>query len=91
MVEEKQMVPARVENPFVLDTECFVVLSVHHDTAKSTWQGPFKTKDEAQRAAAQWMIQRNWLACSVFQLVGTMAKPTPDIVWHDTRPAKPTG
>lgn len=60
----------------VQDPECFIVVPLH-DHFK--WLGPFKTKSEAQRAAAQWMVETRWTSVGVFKIVGTVTAPVPEL------------
>lgn len=68
-------------SPLAVQTkECFIVVPLHD---RFKWNGPFDTKAEAQREAAQWIMQTGWLSVGVFQIVGTVTKPVPNLEWHE--------
>jgi hypothetical protein len=72
--------------PSAVDTsECYIVVAPH---SKEWWRGPFPTKEQAQREAMQWMLERQWQSVSVFQFVGAVSKPMPELDWHEPAPKK---
>lgn len=82
----ENVVSTVVQNPLVpKDTETYVVIAMHSKglMGASQWDGPFDTLEKAQTAAARWLVQTGALAMSVFKLVGTVAKPAPDLHWHE--------
>lgn len=84
------------QHPLVDQGTCFIVVPNHDWNGRSQvltgncWRGPFETKELAQREAAKWMIEHGWLSCGVFKLVGTVAKPIPDLSWHEVVETKST-
>jgi hypothetical protein len=66
----------------VTTKECFVVVSLQEP---NICLGPFGSLEKAQGEGVKWLIARNWLTASVFQIVGTITKPIPDLRW--TQPA----
>jgi hypothetical protein len=69
-------------SPFANAKTLFIVAPAH---SRSEWYGPFDTVEEAQRFAAQRLSETGWLSCSVFKLVGTIAKPAPELQWHEAK------
>ncbi len=79
------------KNPLAVQSKnCFILVPLHD---RFKWDGPYDTKDDAQRAAAQWLIQTGWLSVGVFQIVGTVTKPIPDLQWNEpeSESEKPNG
>ena len=73
-------------NPLVPQTnEVFIVVPMHARgmTGAAQWDGPFETRELAQQAAAMYLMRTGALTVSVFQLIGTVAKPVPDLQWHE--------
>lgn len=67
------------------DNDCFIVVPMHARglTGTAQWDGPFKTCAEARQAAAMYLVRTGALSASVFQLIGTVTKPVPDLEWHE--------
>lgn len=63
--------------------ECFVLVSLQEPNIAL---GPYASVKEAQAMAIRHLVARSHLlALSVFQIVGTVTRPTPDLQW--TEPA----
>jgi hypothetical protein len=59
--------------------ECYVVVSLQEPNICA---GPFGDLESAQRKALELLMQRTqWNTVSVFQIVGTVTKPMPDLQW----------
>jgi hypothetical protein len=63
----------------VTDPETYVLVSLQEP---NTALGPFKSLKEAQSNAIRYLVQRTHvLTLSVFKIVGTVTRPTPDLEW----------
>lgn len=59
--------------------DVYIVVPMHN---RGEWVGPYSDLEAAQRQAAEYVATKSWLSCSVFKLVGTVAKPAPELHWH---------
>lgn len=69
----------------VRSEETYVIVPLHD---RFKWNGPFDSKEEAQRAAVQWLIQTGWMSVGIFKIVGTVTRPIPELEWHEPDSSK---
>jgi hypothetical protein len=63
----------------VTDPETYVLVSLQEPNIAL---GPFKSLKEAQSNAIRYLVQRtDVLTLVVFKIVGTVSRPTPDLLW----------
>lgn len=86
---KNEVVVSQLTHPLVEAGACFIVVPNHDLNRPSEvvtgncWRGPYASKEAAQKEAARWMLQHGWLSCGVFKLMGTVAKPIPDLSWYE--------
>lgn len=68
----------------VTNPETYVCVSLQEPNVA---YGPYESLQEAQSAAIRLLVQRTqWLTLSVFKVVGTVTRPTPDLQWTEPFP-----
>lgn len=73
------MTSTQISTEIVLPKQKFFVLRYNNN-----WQGPYDTKQVAQREAAIMATQDStWQPYYIVKLVGAITKPVPDMTYHE--------